>query len=106
MLRAVTWKLLPAQSAGGQDRGTVACGNRKATLFAGSVCLTVLGTNPPKYWSALERREAHPCLFRAGPNAPSGARGDRGRFSTDQGFPNKRASCRIVQLGLIPFRHS
>src|SRR6476660_4933578 len=56
------------------------------------------------YEPALDRGEAHPGPFRAGPNAPTGARGDRGGFPTDQGFPNQRASWRIVQHGPVPFR--
>src|SRR5712664_834866 len=106
MLRAATWKLPVAETFGGQDCMAELFANENATSFAGFECLSVLGTNPPKYWPALERRQAHPCLFRAGPNAPTGARGDRGRFPTDQGFPNKRASWRIVQVSLVPFRHS
>jgi hypothetical protein len=32
------------------------------------------------------------------------AHGDRGRFPMDQGFPNQRASWKIVQVSLVPFR--
>jgi hypothetical protein len=55
MLRAVAWELLVAETFGEQDCIAELFANENATSFAGFECLTVLGTNPPKYWPALER---------------------------------------------------
>ncbi len=56
-------------------------------------------------WPTLGRREAHPSLFRAGQNAPTGAHGDRGGFPTDKDSRAYGGSyARVVPPPPIPFQ--